>query len=90
MANKLSKNTIIKNDLGLHARPAAKIAKLAQTAKSKVWIIKGHEKVDASSIMDILTLACLKGTLVTLEIDDKSDMDILDTITDLIERNFEE
>ena len=90
MIKKLSKDIIIQNELGLHARPAAMIAKLALGAKSKVWIIKDDEKVDASSIIDILTLACLKGTSVTLQIEDHTDIGVLDTISDLIENNFEE
>jgi phosphocarrier protein len=52
---------VIINELGLHARSAARIAKLAQNANSKVWLIRGKERVDASSIIDILSLACPKG-----------------------------
>ncbi|RZB30573.1 MAG: phosphocarrier protein [Desulfobacteraceae bacterium Eth-SRB1] len=87
---KLSKDVIIINELGLHARSAAKIAKLAQNAKSTVWVIRGEEKVDASSILDVLTLACSKGSKITLKVDNKSDMDILNSIVELVEKGFEE
>ena len=78
------------NDLGLHARPAAKIAEVVKQAKSKVWLIKDGEQVDASSIIDILTLACLKGSTITIQADDDKDVDILDMIADMFENRFEE
>lgn len=86
----LSKNTTILNDLGLHARPAAGIAKIAQDAKSNVWLIKDDTKVDAGSIIDILTLACGKGTEITLQVEDNSDAAILTRIIDYIETGFGE
>jgi phosphocarrier protein len=87
---KLLKRVTIINDLGLHARSAAQIAKLARNVKSKMWIIKDGEKVDAASIIDILTLACPKGSKIILKIDDQSDLDILNDIAKLIERGFGE
>ncbi len=85
-----SKEVVIINELGLHARSAAKIAKLAQNAKSTIWLIKNNEKVDASSIIDILTLACPKGSKIALSADSQSDIDIINDITALVERGFEE
>jgi len=86
----LSKEVTIINELGLHARAAAKIAALAQKAGSTIWILKGKEKVDASSILDILTLICPKGTKITLTAEKKSDYKILDEIAALVERGFGE
>jgi phosphocarrier protein len=87
---KLLKRVTITNDLGLHARSAAQIAKLARNVKSKMWLIKDGEMVDAASIIDILTLACPKGSKIILKIDDQSDLDILNDIAKLIERGFGE
>ena len=86
----LSRKVVIVNELGLHARSAAKIAKLAQIAKSTIWLIKDNKKADSSSIIDILTLACAKGSKIMLTVDNKSDIHILNEITALIERGFEE
>ena len=88
--NELSRRITITNDLGLHARSAAKIAKLVQKVKSNVWIIKDGKKVDASSIIDILTLVCPKGSMITLKIDDQSDLGILNDLVQLIESGFGE
>ena len=88
--NARSRQILIQNELGLHARVAAGIAKIAQLANSNVWIEKDGDKVDAASVIDILTLACPKGSTVTLTIDDGSDMKILNRIVEMMEKNFEE
>lgn len=87
--NARSRKVLIQNELGLHARVAAGIAKVAQLAISNVWMIKGRDKVDAASVIDLLTLACPKGSTVTLTIDDGSDMKILNCIIEMMERGFE-
>jgi len=86
----LSREITIVNEFGLHARSAAKIAELANRSKASVWIQKGDEKADASSIVDILTLACEKGTKITIRIENKSDFSILENITELVESGFGE
>jgi phosphocarrier protein len=86
----VNRDVIIKNELGLHARSAAQIAKLVRHSKAKVWIKKGDEKVDASSIVDILTLACEKGTTITIIIEDSSDIAILNAVAELVESEFRE
>ena len=85
-----SKDVTVVNELGLHARSAAKIADLAREATSKVWVQKNEERADARSILDILTLACEKGSKLTIVIDDKSDMETLNRIVDLVTNGFGE
>jgi phosphotransferase system HPr (HPr) family protein len=55
-----------------------------------VWIIKDGKKADASSIIDILTLASPKGSTITVNIDDRSDLEILNNLVQLIESGFGE
>jgi len=86
----LLKNVIIKNELGLHARAAAKIATLAGRAKGKIWLIKDGEKVDASSIIDILSLGCSRGTEITFTAEKKTDFDLLRNIVIMTENGFGE
>jgi phosphocarrier protein HPr len=80
----------IVNELGLHARSAAQIADIAQNSIANVWIQKDDEKADASSIIDILTLACAKETKITIIIEDPGDLPILDAIADLVDSGFGE
>ena len=82
------RQTTIVNELGLHARSAAKIADIAQNSIANVWIQKDDEKADASSILDILTLACPKETKITISIEDPGDLPILNAITDLVDNGF--
>ena len=86
----LSRQVAILNELGLHARSAAQIAALANRSTASVWIQKGNEKADASSIMDILTLACEKGSKITIIIENKADFNILEAIIELVEGGFGE
>ncbi len=81
---------MIVNDLGLHARAAAQIAKFAGQASAKVWISKDDEKVDAASIIDILTLVGTKGSQVTVTLDNPADIDILNKIEELFKNKFGE
>ena len=90
LSPELSREVVIVNELGLHARSAAKIAALAQNSKAAVWVQKDAEKADASSIVDILTLACEKGSKITLIIEDKADRPILEDMANLIEKGFRE
>jgi phosphocarrier protein len=85
-----SKTIRIVNDLGLHARSAAKLAKLAAEASGGVWIMKNGNTADATSMLDILTLACPKGTEITVSVDDEADLDILEHIATLVRSGFGE
>ena len=78
----------IVNELGLHARSAAKIAEIAQNSVADVWIQKGDEKADASSILDILTLACTQSTKIKIIIEDHRDLPVLNAIAELVDSGF--
>jgi len=86
----VSKTVRVGNELGLHARAAARIAELAKLAKAGIWLSKAGEKVDAASVIDILTLAGHKGTRIILSADDPADADTLNKIEDLFKDNFGE
>lgn len=80
----------IVNELGLHARSAAQLAKLATEAKGCVWIGKDGDLADAASMLDIMALNCPKGTQVSVSIDDEADLTILERICALIRSGFGE
>jgi phosphocarrier protein HPr len=86
----ISKEAVITNELGLHARSAAQIAKLAARARHGVWLVKGGEQAAASSIIDLIALDCPRGTKIAVIIDNPSDRDVLDAISELIENGFGE
>jgi len=57
----------ILNKLGLHARASAKLTQLAGTFESEIWLTRNDRRVNAKSIMGVMTLAATKGTVVELE-----------------------
>jgi len=86
----LFKKVQIINELGLHARAATAIAKIAQTASSTIWIKKDRNMADASSIIDILTLECTKGSWITLQSENPADHHLLLRIHECVESGFGE
>lgn len=74
---------------GLHARPAAKIAAMADEARGPVWIEAKGCMADACGVMDILALACLNGTQICVRIEDPADKPVLDKIVAFFESGFE-
>ncbi len=85
-----SKKVKITNKLGIHARAAAVIAKLAQNAKSKIWISKDSESANAASIIDILALGCTKGSWIALTSEDPVNLHLLLRIQECVESGFGE
>lgn len=86
----LSRKVTIQNRLGMHARPAAMISKLAQKAQKGVWIGTGESKAEASSIIDILSIGLTQGTQVLVIIESEDDIPVLESIRELIEDGFGE
>jgi len=87
---RVSKTVRVGNELGLHARAAARVAELAKQAGAKIWLLKDGQKVDAASIIDILTLGGHKGARIILSADDPADTDTLNKIETLFKDNFGE
>ena len=81
---------IINNSLGLHARPAAILAKEASKYKSEIKIIMDKTEVDAKSILDILTLAAPKGKSIKLIAKGEDAKEAIANIQSLIEEGFGE
>ena len=86
----LSREVTVVNEFGLHARSAAKIARIAIGARSGVWIARGEEHADATSTLEVLALACPKGSRLQFRIEDPADHSILDALVQLVERGFDE
>lgn len=88
--SELSREVLIVNELGLHARSATQIAKIAQNARAGVWLIKDGETVDAKSIIDILSLACGKDARLTIQVESEADLSILEDLVALVKAGFGE
>ena len=86
----LKEELIIVNELGLHARPAAKMVKLAAMHNSHVSVCYGKTKINAKSIMGLMMLAVEKGGKITLEIEGEDETDLMAKMRNLIESGFGE
>tara|TARA_B100000614_G_scaffold209010_1_gene191832 strand:+ start:522 stop:914 length:393 start_codon:yes stop_codon:yes gene_type:complete len=86
----ISRQTKVVNALGMHARPAAKIAEMAGAAKGNIWLSTDGATVDASSIIDILTLCAVTGTKITIHTDDPEDSAVAEEIKTFFDQGFGE
>jgi phosphocarrier protein len=86
----LVKRLRIKNDLGLHARAAARIVELSKKYQSSLFLGKDGKEVDGSSVLSILTLACPKGTEIEVRVVGEDSQVLLEKLNELFEAKFGE
>ena len=79
----------IKNRLGIHARPAAKLAKAANQFESTVRVMKDGLEVNGKSIMGIMMLAAAQGNVIEVEAEGPDEEEALRALGDLIGNKFE-
>ena len=85
-----SKEVTLQNQVGLHARPATFFIQKANEFKSSIWVEKDDRKVNAKSLLGILSLGITRGTAITLIADGLDEKAAVDALVDLIETNFSE
>jgi phosphocarrier protein len=86
----LTEKIAISNDLGLHARAAAKIVELGNKFESRLYLRKDDREVDGSSILAILTLSCPKGTEIEARIVGMDSEAFMVGLRELLEQKFGE
>ena len=80
----------IKNRAGIHARPAALIVQTASKYGSNIWLEKGSYRINAKSIMGIITLGASYGSPVRILAEGKDEEAAAAAIQALFEARFEE
>ena len=86
----MKKSYEILNKLGLHARAAAQVVKVASSFESDLSIAKGDQRVNGKSIMGLMMLAAGQGTIVELEAEGEDAEALLEALGVLIEARFNE
>jgi phosphocarrier protein HPr len=81
----IRKHVKILNENGLHALPASRFVKLAEKFESDVMLEKNGIEVSGKSIMGILTLACEKGSIVTLTCKGNDEKDAFKALQKILE-----
>ncbi|PRR79344.1 HPr-like protein Crh [Clostridium liquoris] len=84
----IEKNTIIKNETGLHARPAMEVVKEASKFKSDVFLIKNGNSYNAKSIVSIMSAGCIKGDEITIKASGEDENEAVISLVDLIENHI--
>lgn len=86
----LEKEIEIINKLGLHARAAARLVKLASSFDCEIDIQKGSQRVNAKSIMGVMMLAAGRGNVVTIFTDGNEEIKAMDAVEKLFNDKFGE
>ena len=86
----ISKEVVINNQVGLHARPATFFIQKANEFKSSIWVEKEERRVNAKSLLGVLSLGIVKGTSITIIADGTDEEAAIDTLSQLIDSDFSE
>ena len=84
------RNVTIVNQLGLHARAAAKFVDMASRYRANIEIVRGADCVDGKSILGLLTLAAPRGTQLTLLANGPDAGEALEALAQLVGGRFGE
>ncbi|MBP3919661.1 MAG: HPr family phosphocarrier protein [Clostridia bacterium] len=84
----ISRNITIKNSVGLHARPATFFIQKANSYKSSIWVEKDDRRVNAKSLLGVLSLGITKDMTITLIADGADEVEALNGIEDLVTNGF--
>lgn len=85
---KISRKVRVKNPAGLHTRPASRIVQMLQGIASSVYFTCREEKVNAKSIMSLLTLAATRNSVITIEAEGEDAEQVIEKLVEAFEQQF--
>lgn len=85
-----TKEVTINNQVGLHARPATFFIQKANEFKSSIWVEKEDRRVNAKSLLGVLSLGIVKGTTVALIADGSDEKEAVEALAELVSSDFAE
>ena len=83
------KEVVVQNQVGLHARPATFFIQKANEFKSTVWVEKEERRVNAKSLLGVLSLGIVGGTNIRIIVDGSDEEAALAALVELVESGFE-
>ena len=89
-SEKIVRELVIENRLGLHARPAAMFVRIASKFRSEVWVAKEAEEVNGKSIMGLMMLAAGQGSKLHLRCEGPDAEEAVRELEQLIKSRFNE
>ena len=86
----ISREVTITNTIGLHARPATFFIQKANAYKCSIWVEKEDRKVNAKSLLGVLSLGIAQGMTVKLIAEGSDEAEALDGLQALIDTGFQD
>lgn len=86
----IKREMTITNNIGLHARPATFFIQKANTFKASIWIEKDDRKVNAKSLLGVLSLGIAKGMVVTLVAEGQDENEAVEGLINLVNTGLAE
>ncbi len=86
----VTQEVTINDEVGLHARPATFFIQKANEFKSGIWVEKDERRVNAKSLLGVLSLGITKGTTITLLADGSDEKEAVAALSELVSGNFGE
>lgn len=84
------KDVIVENQVGLHARPATFFIQKANEFKSSIWVEKEERRVNAKSLLGVLSLGIMGGTAIRIIADGSDEEDAVNGLVSLVRSGFNE
>jgi len=84
------KDVMVENQVGLHARPATFFIQRANEFKSSIWVEKEERRVNAKSLLGVLSLGIVGGTQIRIIADGSDEQQAVDGLIKLINSGFNE
>ena len=86
----VKKDVLVQNQVGLHARPATFFIQKANEFKSSIWVEKDERRVNAKSLLGVLSLGIGGGTSIDIIADGSDEQEAVDSLVALVESGFAE
>ncbi len=84
------KDVMVQNQVGLHARPATFFIQKANEYKSSIWVEKEERRVNAKSLLGVLSLGIVGGTQIRVIADGSDENEAVESLIKLVESGFTE
>ncbi|MBO7208777.1 MAG: HPr family phosphocarrier protein [Clostridia bacterium] len=85
-----SKDVLVCNQVGLHARPVTFFIQKANEFKSSIWVEKDDRRVNAKSLLGVLSMGITRGTSINIIAEGSDEELAVNSLVDLISSNFAE
>ena len=85
-----AKEVLVQNQVGLHARPATFFIQKANEFKSSIWVEKEERRVNAKSLLGVLSLGIVGGVTIRIIADGSDEKEAVAALVDLVQDNFGE